>query len=546
MANDYTPNQYLDDQNFDVDIDQVYQNFIVEIDKIRSHISVQSNAISLNDTNNIGSSTNIDRDPQESRCHAFYRLIGFPVVSTDGQILYCPGFDKPNNSKKDLNDSKSLIAQKISKDVLKVMDARENAPRDFLSKFVLQDINSSVLAMSSVDIRQFASSFKSESPFDIETKNQTHISNLAFRLSNIVQDSSGNNATKIESERLHILKPFIVDPRIDLSVSPNKSRIAVPFLKDKSEVKITENVYVKRPYIEKVCRERFKVFSIKDEIGDHTKQVIQNIVDNYFIKDPDLVNIVTNPQLSSSEQAQFANYINIIRSMLKKLSDSVDGVLKVLAADPESNSQAEYNWTPIPNKNGPEFGCITRDILSQQNDPSNTKKDKDLIQLQYKQEVININNKLNAQNKADLGGFAFDNNEITPDANSSDSYGDKISLAIEELKTNRKSLTDQANDGLREIEIIMGEFSGLGLCDILAISAALWIVDKKVLINLLDNTAIERMLTDPNLQSTEVLDRKNGATMTPIDALSAFETSVKQIFELMDFMYKDIRSKNKR
>ena len=534
-----------DEQNFDVDIDKVYQNFIVEIDKIRSHFSVQNNTVDLKSSNALGSNINIDREAQESRCHAFYRLIGLPVVSSDGKTLYCPGYDKLNNADTTLNNAKLQTAQNISKDLFKLMDLRENTPRSFLTIFAQQGVDASALAMSSAEIRTFASSLEKEGPFDIQSKNQAHTTVFASTLTKNVQDSAGNFPTKLTGSRLHILKPFMVDPRIDLSVTPNRYRLCVPFLKDKNETKLTDNVFLRRPFIEKVCRERFSISSKSLVVGDHTNAVIENIKNDKSIKDQQLIKAIFETKLATSEKIQFANYINIIRSMLKKLSESVDNVLPVLAAYPAAQGQAKYNWVPIPNAKGPEYGCVTRDVIQQAKDPSNTDADKELIYFTYRQEVININNKLRAKNKTDLGGFAFDDNEITPDANSSDAWGNKSLEAIEEIKKQRKSITDKANTGLREIEVIMGEFSGLGLCDILAISTALWIVDKETLINMLDNTAIDRMLELPELSASEVL-AASASHMEPTDVLTKFESKVKEVFQLMDAIYKDIRTKNTR
>ncbi len=533
----------VDEQNFDVDIDKVYQNFIVEIDKIRSHFSVQNNTIDLKSANSLGSNINVDREAQESRCHAFYRLMGLPVVSSDGKTLYCPGYDKPNNANNVLNNGKLQTAQNISKELFKLMDVRENVPRDFLAIFAQQGIDASALALSSVQTRPFVSSLEKEGPFDIQSKNQSHT--LSGGLGTLIKDSSGNPPTKLSSSRLHVLKPFMVDPRIDLSVTPNRYRLCVPFLKDKNETKLTDNVFLKRPFIEKVCRERFSISAKSLVIGDHTNAVIENIKNDKSIKDQQLIKAIFETKLVTSEKIQFANYINIIRSMLKKLSDSVDNVLPVIACSPTLFNQAKYNWIPIPNVRGPEYGCITRDVIQQGKDPFNTDADKELIYFLYRQEVITINNKLRAKSKSDLGGFAFDDNEITPDANSSDAWGNKTLVAIDELKTKRKSITDQANSSLREIEIIMGEFSGLGLCDILAISAALWIVDKETLINMLDQTAIDRMLTLPDLSASEV-QAASASHLEPTAVLTKFESKVKEIFQLMDAIYKDIRTKNSR
>jgi hypothetical protein len=548
MANDIDQEQFRDDQNFDVDINKVYQNFIIEIDKIRSHFNVQSNSVDIQFIDSLTYNQTVEKNPQESRCHAFYRLIGLPIISTDGKALYCPGHDSPNNSDQELINSKIQIAKKISKDMFKLLDARENLPRDFASTFSLQSVTASALAMSLAEIRPFDTPLKVEEAFDIKKKSQSYTNKLAGRLSKTVQDYSFGETANLSSERLHILKPFIVDPRIDLMVNPNMFRLSVPFVADKSELKFTDNSYLKRPYIEKVCRERFSVYTDPDLliVGDHTKSIINNIKNNESIKDQELVKLVFNTDLITSEEIQFANYINIIRSMLKKLSDAVDEVHLVLASDPEASSQAKYNWIPIPDKRGPEFGSQTQDVMNQQQDPNNTLWDSELISLLYRQEITSVNNKLREINKSDLGGFAFDNVEITPDSNSSDAYGDGVLKACNELKQQRKYLTDKANQSIRHIEIIMGEFSGLGLCDILAISAAFWVVDKKVLVNMLDDTALARMNKDPSLKGQEILDRQNGYTMLPIEAISEFETKVKQIFELMNVMYTDIRSKNKR
>src|SRR5271166_2177026 len=90
------PNQinYQSDQNFDIDINSVYADFIQSIDAIRSY----ANSASISDQ----AATSIFKSGdqtlaklkaqvstlttyQESRCHAFYRILGFPVVGSDFQ-----------------------------------------------------------------------------------------------------------------------------------------------------------------------------------------------------------------------------------------------------------------------------------------------------------------------------------------------------------------------------------------------------------------------------------------------------------------------------
>lgn len=542
----------IDDQNYDVDINKIYQNFIVEIDKIRSHVSVQDNPslqkiTTLNTTTNT-ININVDKNVQESRCHAFYRLLGLPV--TDGETLYSPGLDIPNNGNQTITGNKTTIAQKLFQNVPGIenlLNAREQIQRNFLSLFSLQDVDAMVLAMSLQDIRPLTISLsKINGIFDKELNNQTYASKLTERLIPVVQNN-GNFSTNVKVRRQHILIPFIVDPRIDLSVTPKRNRLAVPFLQDKSQTKLTDNVYLKRPYIEKVCRDRFDTSPKVTTLGTHTQEIIDNIKNNPFIKGNQLIQQAYNPNVAiTSETVQFTNYFNAIRSVLNKLYESVRKVTPVLAADPNSNGEASFNWTPIPNTSGPEKGSSTRDLLSgQASDPSNTAKDLDIINLLYSQALANISNKLTTLQTVDLGGFAFDGTELTPDQNSSDSMGDLTQPQITMYQNQRTNETSAANDAIRTIEIIMGEFSGLGLLDILVISAAFWVVDKKDLLGMLDDIAIKRMLLNPNLQASEVTDRLNNGSNIG-NSLLNFQNKVKEIFDICDSLYEQIKSENKK
>lgn len=501
-----------EDQNFDIDIIKVYQNFILEIDSLRS---------------------TKDKNLKESRCHAFYRLLGLPV--SDGNEMYSPGFDKPNNNDTSTNNKKTRIATSINKKMLSLMNDRENEPRKYLSIFSLQDVNATLLAVSSVEPRLFSASFlKSTDFFDTNKDNQSYVIETVNRLYTEIQDTSSARATNILPTRYHFLKPLLVNSEIDNNVTPAKNRIAVPFLKSKSETKLNDNDYLKRPFIEKICRDRFNASSQTQNSGTYITDIINSIKNNSQINNSILIKSL-NP--SSIEQIQFTNNLNIIRSMLGKLSKAIDDVNSVLNADPNNKNQPDYNWYPIPDKFGPEIGASTRELDQQIDNPHNTKKEKNLLDVQFQELIDDINNKFSQQTKVDLGGFAFDNSSFTPDVNSSDSLGNNKNSSLQYGLKTRQEICEKANEGLKQIEIIMGEFSGLGLCDILAITTALWIVDRDVLLNLLDDTAVTRMQEDKSL-------KVDAFTRNVPDSLQKFETKVKEIFELMDKLYQDIRSQN--
>lgn len=544
------PVQVADDQNYDVEIDKIYQNFIIEIDKIRSHVSVQDNpSLSVVITANVSQApTNItvEQTPQESRCHAFYRLLGFPI--TDGTDLYSPGFDKLNNS--DLN--KTSVKNKIAINLFNIpkikdlLDSRENDPRKFLSLFSVQDVDAMVLGMSLQDIRSLTSLSKVSGALDSDLSHQSYVNDLGNRLKNTVINNNNHATSPMIGNRRHILAPFIVDPRIDESITPKRNRLAVPFLADKSETKLTDNIYLKRPYIEKVCRDRLDTTPKITTLGQRTIDIINSIKSNDFISGNAIIQKAFDPNNITANTIQFANYFNAIRSVLCKLYESVRKVSLVLAADPKSNGQAHFNWTPIPNKFGPEKGSTTRDLITgQSSDPSNTPNDSQIINLLYTQGLNNISNKITTLQTADLGGFAFDGTELTPDQNSSDSFGDQIQSPITMYQNMRKDETDDANEAIRIIEIIMGEYSGLGLLDILVISSAFWVSDIKDILGMLDDTAIDRMLVVPNLQAAEVKARKtNGANVS--DSLQNYQNKVKEIYDVCDQLYLQIKSENRK
>ena len=99
--------QKLDSTFFDqvdINVNNLHESIIKKIDSIRSYIVVSSVKIDKNinldkqDFDEIlKKNIKKEKDPQESRCHAFYRLIGLPVVDKDG-YGYNPGFDQDHNA----------------------------------------------------------------------------------------------------------------------------------------------------------------------------------------------------------------------------------------------------------------------------------------------------------------------------------------------------------------------------------------------------------------------------------------------------------------
>jgi hypothetical protein len=558
-------NSYQSDQNFVIDIEKIYNDFIREIDSIRSFVNITSgsnlqilNSIDSKTVTGITKKLKVEDTVQESRCHAFFRLIGFPVVSEDG-IIYNPGLDNIH----DINDltlleNKIVVANKPISGFNDLSIARETYVSSLRNIFSFNtSIEASTVALSAgTNIRKFAvplekistseSDFKNgKGVFSTNPKDQSYkvelnsmIGNQNVKLTEY-KDVSGNKPStdKLTGNRTHIIIPFVVDPRIDFSVSPSTNKIAVPFTFNKTNTKIDENSFAKRPLIEKIIRDRFTNSSNFDKIGTANQNLFNKIQSNQNYKDISIVQNITKDTYKLSEQLQFIQFFNIIKGMMSLL---------IKAQKIIEDAQKRYYYLPIPSTIGPEGGSTVQNVIATQNfvidntgTPLVTENDQEIINASVIATVNQISAQTaNANGVSDLGGFAFDSFKTTFNTDSSESLGDINANNLKELTTKRNNYLKKANDALRVIEIITGEFSGLGLCDIVAIMGALYVMPKNNLTGFLDDRSYTRMmgilkLPDGNPAHTDI-----SASMVSLT------NNVKDFYNLMDKAYIDAKQNN--
>ena len=565
---------FQDNQNFDIDIKQMFQDFIsgttgntdnVAIDDLRSQINMsitqQTGAklfASLNIDGTSTSGTSNTTTPgslvQESRCHTFYRIIGFPVVDSTGNNFYNPGFDivkqtdtngTPIVRRIGLSD-KIKIASDPLPDFEKLSFAREQYVVNNLKTFSTQGIDASCLALtsgtygvnSSVNIRPFSAPFNAGgSLFDMKVVDQSYslnqgglyslVGNQEVLLSEF-QDANGNTPNQgLLGLHSHIIQPFLVDPRIDFSVYPIDSgtlggvakRIAVPFVPDKTFLKVSATAYAQRPLLEKIIREKF---AQNQNVGTANQSVIDYIKSVKSIQDSSLVSQVNSSNIYS-QQNSFAQYLSIIQSMMVKLVEA----LKAVHA-----AQGLYYYLPVPSTTGPEAGSNTQPVIINSNLPSYLLPTNDL-NIIYKAAQSTINNLTGAgvtdNSTPDVGGYAFSAYKLTFGTDTSASYGDNSNESLDDLNKIRDQVLGKANDGLQVIEMIMGEFSGFGLCDIIAILGALYLMSFDDLIEFLDSDSINRMnqAFGTNLDNTGNL---KGSLQKLADNVNGYYNIMDQIF----------------
>lgn len=564
-----TTNQpsHYDNQNFKIDIEKVYTSIIGEIDKIRSNVSVANNPqikafIQSFNTNSpsqksILSQLSIDiNNLQESRCHAFYRLMGLPVYEPAG-TFYSPGINRASDKKGDFKKFKRLVAAGIRGDLFDLMDAREISVNNYLKIFAISDINASVLALSSsARLRKFSVIQDGTDPFNSSIPNQSYSIDNDLNASSTAhlkqyQDTNGNmvsgSALGFLTKRSHIIAPFMVDPRVELSVNPpytgssTSSNTAfcrimgAPFAIDKSQLQYTENIYAERPIIETVCRKRLNTAQPESSLSDRFKNVMDYVKNTNFINDQVLLDKVYSNPTKSAEDQVFLQYVNIIRAMIDKLVEAITIIKDV---------ESKYHWVPIPNTKGPEFGSTTQSIII--GDALNTTIDTDIINKIVQNEIAQINIQGTQVSQPDLGNFVdLEKLQAPTDNQTTDAVGDRSAEETTDMITKRTDKTNAANDALRTIEIIMGEFSGLGLCDILAIYLALWAIDTRTLVGMLDTESFIRLTqSGGDLQAAAVQERQanNNNPVSGYDIVTVmtnFEQKVIEIYKLMDQLLAD-------
>lgn len=571
--NSFTPTRQ-DDQNFKFDAIESFNENILGVDnegkvinprsieRIRSTINIDSNINQLSDNNlkkiYLGqlSTGNLSPEstPQESRCHAFYRIIGFPVISKNNGI-FNPGHDIIYNSdeeRKITPEKKATIATDLLPGFQELSRMRETYITLLLKIFsVPESVVAGTLALSSLNIRDFIAPLKDsnviEKKFNIENQaytveDETIVGNNYVKFKDYIDVSgkklSDYSNTNFLKKRYHIIKPFAVDPRIDVSV-PAEKRVAVPFTLEASQRIVTtfgvdnktpNKVQVDPPLIEAIILEKFIVENQASKTGELPKDTIESIKNIEEINDEQIIKDIISGQVYGTVQQQyFVYYLNIIRAMVNQLAAS----LKVI-----EEIQSEYYWIPIPNKFGPEKGSEISALITSIFDSTKnlqvlqTEKDKELcinyLRAIFDKIAASVSDLSESPSVADVAGYA--SKSIPLFFNKTAKIGNTNADQLTKLEKKRSKVLKIANQQLQIIEMIMGEFSGFGLCDMIAIMGGLYLMPAESLLGFLDDDAYIRAIKHPSLKGK--IPQTNPSTID--NALNDLTENVKSLYNIMD------------
>jgi hypothetical protein len=470
-------------------------------------------------------------------------MLGFPVVASDGSF-YNPGFNPIGG--KTLDKKQAVNAKIANSPIQNLMSTRELLPLSLKKIFAKQDLSSSVYALVLRYTGPFQVLDDSKQPLDVDNQTftvdarNTEIALFASyneQMSDkILATSSAFGSTPVGqnfSGGQHILRPFCVDPRIENTVMPDKNRICVPFLKDKTTTRLHANTYLMRPGLELIIRDRLQA-QVEDKTflndiqkiisGDKSpsssatsldletlRSTVMALADQNKLEGNDILDIFNG--FTSIQVETVSQLVKIIKVVIKQLYVAMQQI---------DEAKTKINWVPVPSVEGPGTGPQGAVLSRVGVNNAGSEIDLKITELRIK--------KLNADrlmtDRKDLGTFAspFSSNLVGEKAKTYDAQ-------LQEEVQKRDRIADTGFRAMGVIETITGEISGLGLIDILSIYTALWAIDIKSLIGLLDDEAFQRLVTyNPTLKP--LADQARGTNV--LSALGDFEHQLINILSFAD------------
>lgn len=526
---------FEDTESIDNDIDSLFERFVTPIDKIRSIAEAPPGKLQANQKQKGIAELKVDPvNFLESRIHAFYRLLGLPVVA--GSKFYNPGFDPSPKS----NANRDTVNSSIDQKTLDAMNLREQHFKSFSQMFAGQGFDTALYALMQSHVKPFNMLDSDTKTKVIDGRNNAiaELKTLLPDLSSAIDDASSSFSKRmgfgLNSAR-HIIKPFGVNPAIDYTVMPADNRVCVPFLPDLRSTRISANpdVYLVRPGIEFIIRARLKdnnpdpLFltdiqkiitqekspnpSFTADINTNTlRSTVEALADGNNIVSADVTDLFS--AFTTTQAVVVKQLIKTLKVLIKQLHDSIIDIDK---------AKEKITFLPISSPQGFEKGGTLKD-----SQPT-TKLERDLVTLTIK--------KLNADRDIavdrSLGTFAtsgFTNLEKT----------NVYSQQIDELTQMKTDVGNRGLKAVRAIEIICGESSGLGLVDVLAVYTALWAIKIEELLGLLDQDSFDRLYNfNTNLRSSAVTSRKNGGGKSVAESLDALEKKIGNILSFADLSF---------
>lgn len=520
-----------DYQSVDLDLESLIAKFVRPIDRYRSRNAPKV----LGDLKQPGLSS---RDSfGESRTHAFYRMLGLPVIEPSGKF-FSPGFNPLLDSKE--SERRADITAAIPAAIKNHVQRREDISRSNLSVFSRGSTTATVIGIT-MGLREGQRGFavadrKSIQSLDNPPEQKSpEIQARSKHINKFYKKKDGSDITSFNSSVSHIIAPFTTDPVLCANLDPSSGSqsvmIGAPFL-EKEDLEHEYNKYLKRPGIEFILRLRLRQQNVAAQTGIAIDNIDLSNFDNEIDSNQQREIAATltdtldaNPDdvkqaLEGSGRVELYTLNSLVR-MFKGLVH-----LYVEALEDIENVRNKIIWVPLPNDGGPERGTKVNTLYVIPKKFEDTWEiERRISNLQIKSTLANM--QLDIGETANETPLSFSDFVISDFQNIAKNFDNQI----QEEKNNRDNLEAKGSNALRTIEFIGGEVSGLGLIDIIAIYMALWSLDVTTLLDLIDDGAAQRLNDITELKTDATAARANSQG----NALEAYQKLAERVQTILSY-----------
>jgi hypothetical protein len=536
--------------DFDVNINDLYSKLISPIDNMRSFVNINDGnnkgviqiALDNLDSSHLLAAINIQQkltEFQESRFSAMLRFIGFPIVAdsdiTSANInFFNPGYncDNPNDS---VNEKFNLlVTSNQSVDANKFFEERE--------QFYLVDVKNPFTnsKTSPIDMNLFLREMSLSSSFlDIDKKldglfapdsSSFSRANYYYKLNLIPEvekyyDTFGNNRsytdntkTLINTTSLHYFYPLVNDGRICITIQPSNRTTTTPFCNSNKY----NNDVLKRPLLEKIIKDRFAVGSdiagmqyIQQQVASQKEKSQYYIQQDVILrqeglsKDDNITNLYNN--LNGAGNPNVYNDDDVIK--IQRFIYAIEKLVEQLVENQKlvKTAMENYLWMPKCNEAGPEFGIsstdpyipLSSDITVQPDLSILSELDLEILKNTQKDNITRILSSFSTTDKNKNDEYAFNQFYAVFAPDQVSGFISKTKKDLDKAIADRKQALSSAELALKNIEIITGQVSGLGLIDIIIVISALHLIKKENLLGFLDQTSFDKASKLQNIPATQ-------------------------------------------
>ncbi len=474
--------------------------------------------------------------PNESRVNTFFRLIGLPHIvkidkitenediiggeSSDAKVL-TPGF------KLGYGVEFAYISNSEKKDLKIKWDNKQPVLYSTLSNREKQ--------LSLIDNDTYSSESKS---------------NRIKAFKKPLSPKMNFDGTYQKREVFKSLSPFISSY---VDVFPKTKNLARPFLQDPKKGFII-NTELKRPFLETVILIRFVNLSgaANKKTSEYTKKMWLNLKQQTESAYSDKAEMKFMASLLPENGTIIEAFIverlvTVVSQLARKWTAITKNITEIL-------KHIDVAFVPItPGAKQHPFGKQSNQASFE---AKNSEDDKKISELEAKirqseaiisllpiQDSIAKNSEGNSISARNVMSNALTSPFISILTKSLDEKKKKLN----ESKRKRKEMSQKADRLRLEIEMMTGEFSGLSVPDVVFTIMALFLLDKKELLYMLDSDVLKEMKKDTKFKV--ILEKEEISSSTPAQTLEAVEKlkdKVANLYTLFEMEVKNINNKNKK